>query len=118
MNFIHHLDKRDKDKDLDRIVRLYDIIKRYELLVEHLLDNQSIIDSTGSYSDIVQGYERAMLKAALRATGGNVTATARNLQINNVTLDRYIKRLGLLDETQGAKAKIKQTQEEAQVESV
>lgn len=97
MNSIHHLEKRDKDLDLHRILRLYDIIKRYELLVEYLLSDNDFIIPEQTYDEIIDAYTRRILRSALKESNGNVNVISKRLQMSHTTLDRYIKRLGLTD---------------------
>lgn len=50
-------------------------------------------DFSDSFDDAVREFERRTICAALRETGGKITATARLLQMSRQNLQYYIKRL-------------------------
>lgn len=76
------------DRDLERILSLYEIIKRYELLVEYLLDGPKItIDSENlDYNKIIEEAEKKLILIALDISDGNKTEAARILKIPTKTL--------------------------------
>lgn len=76
-----------EDVDLDRILRLYEIIKRYELLVEFLLENSVIFDlDIPELEESVRRVERATIVRALKRTRWNKVAAAKILKIGNKTV--------------------------------
>lgn len=76
-----------EDVDLDRILRLYEIIKRYELLVEFLLENSVIFDlGIPELDESVRYVERSIIVRALKQTHWNKMAAAKILKIANKTV--------------------------------
>lgn len=68
-----------EDLDLDRILQLVDIIKRYELLVEYLLavSDPIILDEEFDYFKAMNSYRQRIVDKALAETGGNRSSAAR-----------------------------------------
>lgn len=74
---------RNHSEDVYTILKLHEIIKRYELLVEHLL----------AYS--LNSDKETQLKAAITECNGNVTEAAKLLGIERVTIYRRMKKYGI-----------------------
>lgn len=49
----------------------------------------------GSFSELVDGFERTVISRALEKAGGNITKAATDLDIPRQTLSRKIKELGI-----------------------
>lgn len=49
------------------------------------------------FYQMVEKYEKEVIKVALKLTGGNITNAARFLKMNRSTLSEMIKRYGLRD---------------------
>jgi two-component system nitrogen regulation response regulator NtrX len=53
------------------------------------------VEEGGSLSEMLEGYERALIRQTLTAAGGNIAEAARRLSTDRPNLYRRIKRLGI-----------------------
>lgn len=80
--------------DLNRILHLYELIKRYELLVQHLLDRMVQVDMPLDMAEAVADYRVQLVRVALETTGGNRSRAAKLLNIAPKTLYNWMDVLG------------------------
>jgi adenine C2-methylase RlmN of 23S rRNA A2503 and tRNA A37 len=108
MNSIHPINKPNPDEDLGRILRLYEIIKRYEFLVEYLLAGEHITSSVDEFdiADYLHGIECNIIRSIYKRND-NVNETARVVGRSRKHVAQIISELNLYDK----KGKIKEGQQ-------
>lgn len=97
MNSIHTLEKRDKDRDLDRILHLYDIVKRYEFLVEYLLSSEHIVDVEDfDMHEYLHNIECSII-TDLYSKNKNILELSRRTKRSRSHISMILAKLGLHD---------------------
>lgn len=104
MNRIHPIERKEKDKDLTRIFQLYEIIKRYELLVEFLLaDNQPVDFTSFNMKEYLDSVERKVLMQAFEEAKGNMVQMERITNRSRHTIYKKLVEFGVKIKTESLK---------------
>lgn len=83
------------DKDLERILHLVEIIRKYESLVDFLLEPKTDHDIPSNHTEYMKKVERDIIIKAMQATNGTVAVAAKKLKVNYSSLKSKIKRLDI-----------------------
>lgn len=102
MNGIHR--PKEKDQDLTRIFQLYDIVKKYESLVEHLLANEHYIVDFDKFDmrTYLDHVEQQVITQAYNQTGGNVLKMSQMTGRSRMTISRRLVEYGIIKEDESS----------------